>query len=87
MLRRGFKKITPFLILSILGLAGVVLEMFTGHWGSDGWTALAIIPLTTVFVAMLLIDIFLKIVRGSTTVIWTVEIVLLLGLVYYWIIR
>jgi len=80
-------RITPLFIISILIVLYVIYEVAVVRGGPDGWRYSLLGRIVTLLFITGLTDVILKIVfRQKIVWLWITEIVLCLGLLYYWIV-
>ena len=88
MLKRRLFKTTPFLILYVLGLLGIIYQLITEFGRVDSWGYMAIFAVLPFIIAMIIIDVLLKaFIKQSMKWVWIIEAFLSLVLIYYWIVR
>lgn len=86
MLKQRLLKTTPFLILYAVGLLYILFEVVFNS-GLERWGVVTIYSVLPFLLFTFLVDVILKIVLKTKLLwIWMIELTLLLGLVYYWII-
>jgi hypothetical protein len=88
MLKQRLFKTTPFLLLYVFGLFGIVYQLIVEFAGPQSWGHMAVFAVLPFIVAMIIIDLLLKtFIKQSMKWIWIIESFLSLALVYYWIVR
>ena len=85
--KHWIKQTTPFLIVSLMALFAFVYFLIAERGGPEGMGYKYIIFLLTAVGVMITIDFVLKqLLHVKLYVIWIIEFILLLGLVYWWIV-
>jgi len=88
MLKKRLFITTPFLIISILSLLWILYELIIERGGFEGWGLLTIYSILPFLIGIIIVDLVLKLLlKTAVKWMWLIEGFLLLGLVYYWIVR
>ena len=85
-MHKRFLRPTPFFILSILALLYLLGELISSGGAADGWLfriSKMVLPLV---LFMVIADLLLKHFLNRFWPIVAIELFLLLGLVYYWVV-
>lgn len=87
MIKKWFNRTTPFVILSVIVLFGVLYMLLIERRALEG-LGYALISRTLVFLAaIIVVDLSLKYMMPKTNYrIWVIELILCLSLLYYWIV-
>lgn len=86
MLKSRLVKPTLFLVVSILIFVYMLFEWIASGRTVEGWVYRMVNLLLPVAIGMLITDLLLKYFVRSLKAIWIVELLLLLGVIYYWIV-
>lgn len=86
MLKSRLVKPTLFLVVSILIFVYMLFEWIASGRTVEGWVYRMVNLLLPVAIGMLIADLLLKYFVRSLKAIWIVELLLLLGVIYYWIV-
>ncbi len=86
MLKSRLVKPTLFLVVSILIFVYMLFEWIASGRTVEGWVYRMVNLLLPVAIGMLIADLLLKYFVRSLKAIWIVEVLLLLGVIYYWIV-
>ena len=79
-------KPTLFFVISFLLFLYMLFELIASGGTVEGWVYRMVNLLLPVAVGMLITDVLLKYFVKSLKIIWIVEALLLLGVIYYWIV-
>jgi hypothetical protein len=85
-MRKRFLRPSPFFVISILCLLYLLFELITSGGATDGWLFRIGKMLLPLLVFMVLADLLLKRFMTSFRGIVTIELLLFLALVYYWVV-
>jgi len=86
-LKRVIKNLTPFILVCVVVVIGAIYFLFTQHSAPEGMGLMFTGSILMLIAVMLVIDIILKrIIKLKTLWVWVAELVLILGLIYYWIV-
>ena len=86
MTKSWLAKPTLFFVVSILMFLYILFEWIAGVGAVEGWLYRMVNLLLPVAITMLVVDLLLKYLLRSLRVIWLIEAMLSLGLIYYWIV-
>ena len=86
MTKSWLAKPTLFFVVSILMFLYILFEWIAGGGAVEGWLYRMVNLLLPVAITMLVVDLLLKYLLRSLRVIWLIEAMLSLGLIYYWIV-
>ncbi len=87
MIKRWFSRTTPFVILSVIIIIVLLVNLIVERGGTDAWQYLVIYSLLPSLIIMLIIDLLLKwAIKKATKWIWIIEVILMSGFAYWWII-
>lgn len=86
MLKKWFARTSPFLVLSLVTAFLLVYQTVFEHGGADEWRHPLILRLLLFLILLVGIDLILKYVIKKNAWLWGIELLLCLGLFYYWII-
>ncbi len=84
--KKHLLKPTPFFILSLLGILYLLFELITSGFVVEGWVYRIKNLLLPVILFMIAADVLLKYFIKKTRRILVIELILLLGVIYYWIV-
>lgn len=87
MIKKWFTRTTPFVIISVITSFIILYSLLVEKGGTEGFRLSLVLRLFFFLLAIILLDIVLKFyISKKTFLIWILETLLCLALVYYWII-
>ena len=86
MTKNRLAKPSLFFVVSLLIVLYILFEWIAAGGHVEGWVYRMVNLMLPVAISMLVIDLLLKYFLRSLRVIWLVEAVLSLGIIYYWIV-
>lgn len=86
MLKKWFTRTSPFVILAVVSAFILLYQTIFERGGPDGWKYPLLGKLFFLVVIIVAIDLILKRLIQKNYLLWTIELLLCLGVVYYWIV-
>ncbi|MDQ6814389.1 MAG: hypothetical protein M3040_11670 [Bacteroidota bacterium] len=86
MIKKWFARTSPFLLLSIIIAFLFVYQLLFERGGSNEWAHPWLLKLLFLFFLSIILDLILKHYISKNVWLWTIELLLCLGFIYYWII-
>jgi hypothetical protein len=86
MLKKWFTRTTPFVVIAVISAIVILVELIIERGGPEGIRLPLLLKLFFFLVTISAIDVLLKFYFKKNYNIWIIEIIMCLGLFYYWIV-